>query len=420
MRIRVFVLIIVCFVSLTPANAQVSTQQLSGGINPITTSVPFLLIAPDSRQGGMGEVGAATQPDVNSIHWNCSKLAFAEKNMGFGISYTPWLRQLVPDISLSYVSFYKKVSKMSAFGASLRYFSLGNITFTDIQGNTTGQFKPNEFAVDLAYSQKLSQVFSVGLAFRYINSNLTGGVTLSNGQPTKAGQAAAVDIGMYYKTKPGFKVEGKKTTVTGGLAITNIGSKISYTNVKNFIPINLRLGGGYKIDIDEYNTFGLYLDLNKLLVPTPPIYKHEVDSVTGKETSTIAIDQATGAPIIEKGKDPNRPVVSGMLGSFGDAPGGGKEELKEINICVGFEYWYAKQFAVRAGYFYEDKTKGARQFFNIGLGVRYSVFGLDMAYLIPTTLRNPLQNTLRFTLTFDMDAFKSQNKDAAGAAQPTP
>lgn len=419
MRIRVFVLTIVCFALLNSFKAQVSTQQLSGSINPITTSVPFLLIAPDSRAGGMGEVGAATQPDVNSIHWNSAKLAFSEKNMGFGISYTPWLRQLVPDISLSYVSFYKKISKMSAVGASLRYFSLGNITFTDIQGNTTGQFKPNEFAVDLAYSQKLSQVFSVGLAFRYINSNLTGGVTLSNGQPTKAGQAAAVDIGMYYKTKSNFRVEGKKTTVTAGLAITNIGNRISYTTVKNYIPINLRLGGGYKIDIDDYNTFGLYLDFNKLLVPTPPVYKHVVDS-TGKETSAIAVDPATGAYVIEKGKDPNRPVVSGMLGSFNDAPGGFKEELKEINIALGFEYWYAKQFAVRAGYFHEDKTKGARQFFNIGLGVRYSVFGLDMAYLIPTTLRNPLQNTLRFTLTFDMDAFKSQNKEGNGNTNPTP
>ncbi|HWY12687.1 MAG TPA: type IX secretion system outer membrane channel protein PorV [Bacteroidia bacterium] len=420
MRIRNFILISFLVVSLLPVKAQVSTQQLAGGINPITTSVPFLLIAPDSRAGGMGEVGAATQPDVNSIHWNSAKLAFTEKQMGFGVSYTPWLRQLVPDISLSYVSFYRKIDKMSAVGASLRYFSLGNITFTDIQGNTTGQFKPNEFAVDLAYSRKLSQVFSMGIAIRYINSNLTGGVTLSNGQPTKAGQAAAVDVTAFYKTKPSFKVEGKKTTVTGGLAITNIGSKISYTTVKNYIPINLRLGGGYKIDIDDYNTFGLYLDFNKLLVPTPPIYKHKIDSITGKETAEIAYDPATGAPIIKAGKDPNRPVPSGMIGSFTDAPGGFKEELREINIALGFEYWYAKQFAVRAGYFYEDKTKGGRQFFNIGLGVRYSVFGLDMAYLIPTTLRNPLQNTLRFTLTFDFDAFKSQNKETANPGNPTP
>jgi len=421
MRFRLFVLISCFTTTLLPLQAQVSTQQLSGGINPITTSVPFLLIAPDSRQGGMGEVGAATQPDVNSIHWNCSKLAFAEKNMAFGVSYTPWLRQLVPDISLSYVSFYKKVNKgMGAFGASLRYFSLGNITFTDIQGNTTGQFKPNEFAVDLAYSQKLSKVFSAGLAFRYINSNLTGGVTLSNGQPTKAGQTVATDVGVYYRTKPGYKVDGKKTTVSAGLALTNIGGQISYTTVKNFIPMNMRLGGGYKVDIDEANSFGFYLDFNKLLVPTPPIYKHKLDS-TGKETSEIATDPQTGAPVIAKGKDPNRPVVAGMLGSFNDAPGGASEELKEINIAVGFEYWYDKQFAVRGGYFYEDKTKGGRQFFNIGLGVRYKVFGLDMAYLIPTTLRNPLQNTLRFTLTFDFDAFSAQNKETStGNTTPTP
>lgn len=419
MRINKTVVIAVFSGIIFSVRAQISTQQLTGGLNPITTSVPFLLIAPDSRQGGMGEVGAATPADVNSIHWNGSKLAFAEKNMGFGISYTPWLRQLVPDISLSYVSFYKKVSKMSAFGASLRYFSLGNITFTDINGNTTGQFKPNEFAVDLAYSQKLSQTFSAGLAFRYINSNLTGGVTLSNGQPTKAGQSFAVDVSMFYKTKKGWELADKKATATIGLAITNIGSKISYTTVKNFIPINMRLGGGLKFDIDDYNTFGIYADINKLLVPTPPIYQH-LKTVNGADSSAIAIDPATGAPIIESGKDPNRGVAAGMFGSFNDAPGGGKEELRELSYAAGFEYWYAKQFAVRAGYFYEHKTKGGRQFFNIGLGVRYSVFGLDMAYLIPTTLRNPLQNTLRFTLTFDFDAFKSQNKEAPAATTPNP
>lgn len=419
MRIKHLVVIIICLAFIVSAKAQVSTQQLSGGINPITTSVPFLLIAPDSRQGGMGEVGAATPADVNSIHWNGSKLAFAEKNMGFGISYTPWLRQLVPDISLMYVSGYGKISKTSAIGASLRYFSLGNITFTDINGNTTGQFKPNEFAIDVAYSQKLSETFAAGIAFRYINSNLTGGVTLSNGQSTKAGQTVAVDVSMLFKTKKGWEVGDKKATGTIGLAFTNIGGKISYTTVKNFIPMNMRLGGGLKFDIDDYNSFGMYADVNKLLVPTPPIYKR-MKTVNGADSSAIAIDPATGAPVIESGKDPNRPVMAGIFGSFNDAPGGFSEELKELNIAAGFEYWYAKQFAVRAGYFYEHKTKGGRQFFNIGLGVRYSVFGLDMAYLIPTTLRNPLQNTLRFTLTFDFDAFKKQNTESKTAANPNP
>ena len=419
MRIRNTIIFFICSGFFIKGYSQVTTQQLTGGINPITTSVPFLLIAPDSRQGGMGEVGAATPADVNSIHWNGSKLAFAEKNMGFGISYTPWLRQLVPDISLSYVSGYGKLGKMGAIGGSLRYFSLGNITFTDITGNTTGQFKPNEFAIDLAYSQKLSQTFAAGLAIRYINSNLTGGVTLTNGQPTKAGQSVAVDVSMTYKTKKGWELGGKKATGTIGLAITNIGSKISYTTVKNFIPINLRLGGGLKFDIDDYNSFGIYADVNKLLVPTPPVYK-KMKTINGTDSSAVEIDQATGSPVIESGKDPNRSVAAGMFGSFSDAQGGASEEFRELNFAAGFEYWYAKQFAVRAGYFYEDKTKGGRQFFNIGLGVRYSVFGLDMAYLIPTTLRNPLQNTLRFTLTFDFDAFKSQNKESGAATTPTP
>ncbi len=419
MHIRNTIILYICSGFFIKGFSQVTTQQLTGGINPITTSVPFLLIAPDSRQGGMGEVGAATPADVNSIHWNGSKLAFAEKNMGFGISYTPWLRQLVPDISLSYISGYGKLGKMGAIGGSLRYFSLGNITFTDITGNTTGQFKPNEFAIDLAYSQKLSQTFAAGLAIRYINSNLTGGVTLTNGQPTKAGQSVAVDVSMTYKTKKGWELGGKKATGTIGLAITNIGSKISYTTVKNFIPINLRLGGGLKFDIDDFNSFGIYADINKLLVPTPPVYK-KMKTINGTDSSAVEIDPATGSPVIESGKDPNRSVAAGMFGSFNDAPGGAAEEFRELNFAAGFEYWYAKQFAVRAGYFYEDKTKGGRQFFNIGLGVRYSVFGLDMAYLIPTTLRNPLQNTLRFTLTFDFDAFKSQNKESGSATTPTP
>lgn len=414
MRKSLIPAVVLCAVSpFTGRSQALSTQQLGGSINPITTAVPFLLIAPDSRQGGMGEVGAATQPDVNSIHWNGSKLAFAEKSTGVGISYTPWLRQLVPDISLSYLSAYHKLkNKTTAIGGSLRYFSLGNITFTDISGNTTGQFKPNEFAIDVAVSQKLSENFSAGVAFRYINSNLTGGVTLSNGQATRPGQTVAADVSMYYRTPKGFEVADKKSVVSLGLAITNMGGKISYSTARNFIPTNLRLGGGLKMDIDDYNSFGFYADINKLLVPTPPQY---LKTATGSDS----VDASTGNKIILKGKNPDVPVAQGMLQSFYDAPGGFKEEMREYNIAAGFEYWYAKQFAVRAGYFYENKTKGGRQFFTIGLGVRYSVFGLDMAYLIPTTLRNPLQNTLRFTLSFDFDAFKSQNKDSAGGGNTT-
>lgn len=380
-----------------------STQELSGRVNTITTAVPFLMIAPDSRQGGMGEVGVATPADGNSIHWNSAKLAFAEKKSGAAISITPWLKQLVPDIYLYYVSGYTKISKTQAVGASLRYFSLGNITFTDIVGNTTGQFRPNEFALDLAYSQKLSETFSAGLAVRYVRSNLTGNYTLSNGQPTKPGTSTAADIGLYYQSKK-FELNGKKAKASAGLAITNIGSKVSYSVKKDFIPINLRLGGGLKTEIDDYNSFGIYADINKLLVPTQPVY---LKTVAGNDS----VNSSTGEKIILAGKNPDVAVPKGMVQSFNDAPGGSAEELKEINYSIGFEYWYAKTFAVRGGYFNEAKTKGNRKYFTAGIGVRYNVFGLDMAYLVPITQRNPLQNTLRFTLTFDFDAFKEQNKE---------
>jgi hypothetical protein len=382
-----------------------TTQELSGRVNTITTAVPFLLICPDSRSGAMGEVGAATPADGNSIHWNVAKLAFAEKKSGAAINVTPWLKQLVPDIYLYYISGYSKISKTQAIGASLRYFSLGNITFTDIVGNTTGQFRPNEFALDLAYSQKLSQTFSAGLAVRYIRSNLTGNYTLSNGQATKAGTSTAVDLGFYYNSKK-LTINGKKAIATAGLVFSNIGSKVSYSVQRDFIPMNLRLGAGLKMIIDDYNTFGIYGDINKLLVPTQPIYLKD-------SRGNDSINSSTQEKIITAGKNPNVGIAKGILQSFNDAPGGSSEELKEINYSLGFEYWYAKTFAVRAGYFNEAKTKGNRKFFTAGIGLRYNVFGLDMAYLIPITQRNPLQNTLRFTLTFDFDAFKSQNKDEA-------
>lgn len=392
-------------IAQTSSSSNLTTQELSGRVNTITTAVPFLMIAPDSKQGGMGEVGAATPADGNTIHWNVAKMSFSEKKGGAAISVTPWLKQLVPDIYLYYVAGYGKISKTQAIGASLRYFSLGNITFTDIVGNTTGQFRPNEFALDLAYSQKLSETFSAGLAVRYIRSNLTGNYTLSNGQPTKPGTSTAVDVGLYYQSKK-LKINDKKAVASLGLVVSNIGSKVSYSVKRDFIPINLRLGGGLKTIIDDYNTFGIYADANKLLVPTQPVY---VKTVTG----TDSINNSTNEKIIEAGKDPNVGIAKGMLQSFGDAPGGSKEELKEINYSVGFEYWYAKTLAVRAGYFHEAKTKGNRKYFTVGLGLRYNVFGIDFAYLVPITQRNPLQNTLRFTLSFDFDAFKDQNKDTA-------
>lgn len=404
----------IVFLSLNSI-AQVSgTGQISGiddtdRLNTITTAVPFLLIAPDARGGGLGDAGAATSPDANSIHWNPAKLAFIDKNIGFSMSYVPWLRALVPDINLAYLSGYKKISKREAIGASLRYFSLGDITFTDVVGNTTGQFRPNEFAVDVAYSRKLSDEFSGGLALRYIYSNLTGGINVQ-GQNTKAGQAAAADVGFYY-TKKQIKLGEKEGKYAAGVVFSNIGSRISYSDaaVKNYLPMNLRLGNALTVLLDDYNSIAFVADFNKLLVPSPPIY--ELDN---NGSPKLAAD---GTYVIAAGKDPNRPVGEAIFSSFNDAPLGASEELKEVNYSVGMEYWYEKLFAIRTGMFYEDPTKGNRKYVTLGAGLRYNVFSLDFTYLIPITQNHPLKNTLRFTLLFDFDAFKAQNKEAT--ADPT-
>ncbi|HNQ12160.1 MAG TPA: type IX secretion system outer membrane channel protein PorV [Bacteroidia bacterium] len=372
-------------------------SNLLGQINTITTSVPFLIIGPEARAGGMGDAGVASSPDANSIHWNPSKLAFLKKKTGFAISYTPWLRQLVPDINLAYVTGYHTLKNEQTVGASLRYFSLGNITFTDDKGNVTGQFNPNEFSFDIAYARKLSENLSGGIALRYIYSNLTGGVDLTGGINTKPGQSVSADLSVYYEKE--IELSGRDAVFSSGLNISNIGSKISYTETgnKDFIPTNLRLGPGLKIKLNEYNELGLALDINKLLVPTPPIYSDSVDS--------------NGDQLILYGNNPDVGVVEGIFQSFGDAPDGFSEELKEFNIAFGAEYWYDQQFAFRAGYFYEHATKGNRKYFTLGAGLRYNVFGLDFSYLIPTDQRNPLENTLRFTLTFDFDALKAESKE---------
>ncbi len=301
---------------------QISGQELDSRLNTITTAVPFLLISPDSRSGGMGDAGCASSTDVNSIHWNPSKLAFTEKKMGIGVSYTPWLRALVPDINLAYLSGFYKTKKNGTFGASLRYFSLGDITFTDINGNTTGQFRPNEFAFDVAYATKLGKNFSAGGAVRFINSNLTGG-TFVDGSATRPGRTFSVDISALYKTEK-IKLGDKKATGAIGLNISNIGGKMSYSdrggkNNSDFIPINLRLGGSLSINVDEYNSIAFVADVNKLLVPTPPIYEQKINPITGKPDG-VKYD-ANGDPVILIGKDPKRGVAEGILGSFSDAPG---------------------------------------------------------------------------------------------------
>lgn len=400
-------------VFIVQAFPQSSINYNKGGINTVTTAVPFLLITPDSRGGALGDCGVASSPDANSMHWNPAKYVMADKEFGLSMSYTPWLRQLVPDISLSYLAGYKKIGKLAAVAGSLRYFTLGSIQFTDINGGNIGTYKPAEIAVDGGYSQKLGPTFSAGIAMRYIYSNLTNSIPLPNGTSTRPGTSFAVDVAMYYLNKK-VKLESKNAEVSGGLNISNVGAKISYTDnatsqSKDFIPIQMRLGGGLKIHLDETNTVTFLADFTKLLVPTPPKYKLDAN---GQK-----IPDGSGGYEIEAGKDPYRSITSGILGSFNDAPGGAKEELKEINKAVGMEYWYDNLVAFRMGFFHEDKTKGNRQYLTFGMGIKYSVFAIDLAYLVPLSQRNPLQNTLRFSLGFDFAAAK-KGGDSGSATSP--
>ena len=403
-KITVHILFIILLFSST-AKAQSEQKQSILQLNTITTAVPFLLIAPDSRAGAMGDAGVASSPDANSIHWNVAKMAFLEKEMGLSISYSPWLRRLVPDINLSYVSGYKRLGKDKAIGASLRYFSLGDIKFTDESGNAIGDFNPAEFAFDVGFSQKFGDRFSGGIAGRYIFSNLTGGIDVG-GASYQAGKSFAVDVGVFY-TNDDMEVIGQDAILNLGLNISNIGAKIGYTAdaVKDFIPINMRLGQSLTFVLDDYNSVSILTDVNKLLVPTPPIY------ATDESGNPLPPDPVTGEQVIESGKDPDVAIVTGMFQSFSDAPGGFSEELREYNISAGLEYFYNKQFAVRAGYFHESATKGNRKYFTTGLGLKLSVFTIDFSYLISVTQQNPLANTVRFSLMFDFDDFKKQNKE---------
>jgi len=365
-------------------------------LNTITTAVPFLMIAPDARSGGMGDAGVSSSPDIYSMHWNPAKYAFIDKDMGFGISYSPWLKALVPDINLAYVNFFKRLDPEQTIAASLLFFSLGDITFTNDVGDPLGTYHPNEFSLDFAYSRKLSENFSASVAARFIFSDLTQGQFVG-GSETHAGTSIAADVSFYYQKEVSF------ANTTGLLAIgtniSNIGSKISYSNnVKDFIPTNLRFGPSLTLEMDEYNTIAFMVDVNKLLVPTPPVY--EVDPITGQPVIGV-----NGRPNIAAGKDPDVSVIGGIFQSFFDAPGGFSEEMREFSISTGVEYWYDKQFAIRGGFFHEHKSKGNRKFFTLGAGIKYNVFGLDVAYLIPLEQKHPLENTLRFSLLFDFEAF---------------
>jgi hypothetical protein len=368
-----------------------SKESLLGQRNVITTAAPFLLISPDSRGAAMGDLGVATSADANSIHWNASKLAFIEEDAGISLSAAPWLRQLVPDVWFYYMSGYKKIDKQSTVAMSLRYFTLGDIQFTDNNGNSNGNYEPKEFALDGAYARKLSDNLSLGIALRFIFSDLARGQVGTSGAEIKAGIAGAGDVSATYKND--MKIGERNFDYSIGGNISNIGNKITYTTEANrdFIPVNLRLGTFWNTQIDEYNEIGFGVDFNKLLVPTPQYTYDSLGNIDGR--------------VIDDG-----PLIQGMLSSLSDAPGGFREELKEFTYSIGLEYWYAKQFALRAGYFHEAETKGARQYATFGAGLKYKVFQIDAAYLQPFSRRHPLQNTIRFSLLFDIDAFKQQKK----------
>lgn len=366
--------------ALTNLHGQTTTN--GAAITAITTACPFLMIAPDSRSGALGDAGVAITDNSNATHWNLSALAFTEKKMGIGLSYTPWLRQLVPDINLSYLSgYYNLGEKGGVITGSLRYFTLGRIEFTDINAVKTGEFNANEFAVDAGYTRKVSEVLSAGVALRFIYSNLAGS-GLNNGLETKPGTSIAGDVNTLYVKDFTTKSGGKEVPLTLkiGANISNIGAKISYTNSsnRNFIPTNLRVGALLKGGLDAYNSLGVTVDANKLLVPS-------------------------------EGGQSDKSLLAGMFSSFGDAQGGFKEEMQEINLSTGLEYWYNDLIAIRSGLFLENKLKGNRKYVTLGAGVRYNVFGLDFAYLVALQQNHPLQNTLRFSLTLDFESGGNQN-----------
>lgn len=355
---------------------QDSTNNITGttGRKVITTAVPFISITPDARAGGMGDVGAATSPDANSTYWNPAKTVFSEDEQAFSLSYTPWLGKIVNDMWIFYGSYYRKISKEQAIAGSFRYFDLGEIFLTE-DGVNGRDFQPKELAITISYSRMLSQNLSIGLNGKYIHSNLIGNFTSSSGNlEAKPGNSVAADIGVYYNKDI---LKGSNSNLALAAVISNIGAKISYSdeNNKDFIPTNLRLGAAFTTSLDPYNKLTFGLDFNKLMVPSP---------------------QADGS-------ENDKSLLSGMFGSFGDAEGGFSEELQEVAVSGGVEYWYNDTFAGRVGYFYESEEKGNRKYLTLGLGFRYQRFGIDFAYLVPQEQEHPLAETLRFSLLFNFE-----------------
>ena len=368
------------------------TGQNTDNKNYISTGMSILLIAPDAVSSGMGDAGAASTPDLYSAHWNNAKFAFIDGTMGVGLTYTPWLRNLhVGDMNLFYLSGYYRINKRSAAAASLTYFTLGDIDNTDEDGQTLQTLHPNEFAFDVTYALQLTDHLSLGASGRFIRSDLTNGAILSNSgehTETHAANSIAADLGVYYQTEV-----AKGQDIAFGAMMSNLGAKLSYSdddNQNEFLPANLRIGGRYTNRIDDYNKISVLLDANKLLVPTRPYTRDGVDYPTRYANNLTEYN--------------NIGPIAGALQSFADAPGGFSEEMQEVQLSVGAEYWYAETFAARAGYFFEHANKGGRQYATVGFGLRYNVIAFDLSYLIPTTKisTSPLANTIRIGLTLEL------------------
>ena len=366
-------------------------------LNVVTTAMPMLNIGPDARSGGMANVGVGLSPDANAIFWNPAKLAFVGKGTTYGgLSYTPWLRRLVPDVELMFANVAAGVGERGGIGASLRYFSLGEITFRNEQGEEQGTYRPYEMSLDVAYALQLSDHFSGGVSLRYALSDLAQGQVVG-GQLTKVGQTVATDVSMFYQGDEFSMPDGQRGQWVGGLTLSNIGAKNPYSEsgAADFIPTNMRGGAGFNWTLDKYNRVSFLTDVNKLLVPTQPTLDLLDADNDGDRSEIIA------------GKDDNVGTIQGIIQSWDPSakPDGFKELMREFMVNVGTEYWYNEQFAVRAGYQHEDVTKGNRRFFTMGFGIRYNLIGLDFAYLFPAdqTVRSPLENTIRFSALVDLN-----------------
>ena len=388
---KIFILFLFFFLPSLVMSQTTGTNTNGTNSSAIPTAVPFLNITPDSRSGAMGEAGVAISPDVNANFWNPAKLAFLQNNNDIALSYSPWLRQLVPDISLSYLSYAHKIDERNSIGLSLRYFNYGTIQLTDANQNNEGTYSPNEFSINGAYSRKFGDEFSLGLTMGFVHSNLSNAFfSGASGQQARAGNALAAGVSLFYTSLT--QEFGKDAIFSFGANVSNIGSKISYsdTGPSYFLPANLKIGFANTWNMDDYNQLTVTFDLNKLLAPTPPIR------------------DANGNII--KGTDDNVSVVSGIFGSFTDAPGGFSEELQEINVSPGIEYWYNQQFALRAGYFYQNPNKGGAQYMTFGVGFKYSDYTFDFSYLAASQQNSPLANTLRFTISANFGGNKNATK----------